>query len=181
MKLAVLGDSLTYGFPFGPGVSWLSVLGEKLSIDTINCGVCGETSSDMLVRAISVLRLENLTHLIIFGGANDIILDNRPVEFIVKDILAIQKASLSCGAKTGCILPLVPMAKMYSEDFLALREALAVRSIEKVKLIDMQPALLPEDNGVNYFQDEVHLSVSGNRVLGGYAARELADWLQEGR
>lgn len=42
MLLAVLGDSLTYGFPYGPKVSWLNILAENLDIASLNYGVCGE-------------------------------------------------------------------------------------------------------------------------------------------
>ena len=87
MLLAVLGDSLTYGFPYGPKVSWLNILAENLDIASLNYGVCGETTSDMSLRLNGVLRIEGLTHLMIFGGANDVVLDNRPRGLLSKSFV----------------------------------------------------------------------------------------------
>ena len=48
--VACFGDSLIYGFPFGPRISWLAEA-EKLTGDKfLNYGVCGDCTDDILSR-----------------------------------------------------------------------------------------------------------------------------------
>lgn len=177
MLLAVLGDSLTYGFPFGLENSWLKILSENLAISSLNCGVCGETTSDMNYRLENILQNEDLTHLIIFGGANDIILDNRPISFIVQDICQMQNTSLKYKIKVACVLPLLTAIDVYQEKFLSLRSEIIAKSNTEVFLIDFQPALKKEENAMNYLSDGVHLTIKGNEQMGEYASGILKNWL----
>lgn len=72
-KVVCLGDSITYGFPFGPRASWVNMLDQVLDAQVINQGINGNTTTDMLRRfERSVLRY-NPTHVIIMGGINDVI------------------------------------------------------------------------------------------------------------
>ncbi|NLF45139.1 MAG: GDSL family lipase [Syntrophomonadaceae bacterium] len=73
IKVVCLGDSITYGFPYGPEISWVTMLQENLPGQFINRGINGNTTSDMLARfERSVLKHEP-THLIIMGGINDVV------------------------------------------------------------------------------------------------------------
>ncbi len=73
LKVVCLGDSITYGFPYGPEISWVTMLQENLVGQFINRGISGNTTSDMLARfERSVLKHEP-THLIIMGGINDVV------------------------------------------------------------------------------------------------------------
>jgi lysophospholipase L1-like esterase len=175
--LAVLGDSLTAGFPFGEGVSWLSVLAERLGARVLNGGVCGETTADMLRRAGSLLTEDGLTHFLVFGGANDLLIEGRAAAAIARDLHAIQRLALARGLKTGCVLPLVPAVDEAVTDFLALRDKIARDALPDVLLLDLQAAFRPETAAVNYLDDGVHLSIEGNRALGEYAAGQLRSWL----
>jgi lysophospholipase L1-like esterase len=177
MLLAVLGDSLTLGFPFGEKVSWLSALSEELGVQSLNCGVCGETTRDMMFRAKRILENGQLTHFIIFGGANDVILAARDAADIANDTAAMQKMALDRGLRVGCILPLVPAAEIFAGDFMALRDKVRGASLPGVLPIDLQEAFPAADNRLNYLDDGVHLSVRGNKTLGLYAAGLLKDWL----
>lgn len=56
MKIAGLGDSNTWGFPFGPSYSWLYALGELLSCRVMNHGVNGECLADMRARVPEVIQ-----------------------------------------------------------------------------------------------------------------------------
>ena len=48
LKVVCLGDSITYGFPYGPEISWVTMLQENLVGQFINRGISGNTTSDML-------------------------------------------------------------------------------------------------------------------------------------
>jgi lysophospholipase L1-like esterase len=180
MLLAVLGDSLTAGFPFGEKVSWLSVLSEKLGVPVLNCGVCGETTADMRFRAKQILQNAELTHFVLFGGANDVILAARNAADVANDAAAIEKLALDRGVRVGCVLPLVPAAEIFAGDFTALRDKMRVAALPGVLTIDLQEAFPAADNRLNYLDDGVHLTVRGNEALGVYAAGLLKDWLREG-
>lgn len=73
MKIVCLGDSITWGFPFGPSSSWVTMLENAIGVEVINRGINGNTTSDMLNRFDRAVLSHNPTHVIILGGANDII------------------------------------------------------------------------------------------------------------
>ena len=177
MLLAVLGDSLTQGFPFGEKISWLEVVKEQMQINVQNHGVCGETTADMRMRLNGILMQEELTHLLIFGGANDIILDRRPAEYILADILAMQEVALQKRINVGCVLPLIPAIGNFEKDFIKVRELIKEKSLCEIFVTDFQFAFKKEENNINYLSDGVHLTIKGNKNLGDYAAQALKTWL----
>jgi lysophospholipase L1-like esterase len=68
-----LGDSITYGWPWGPEVSWTSMLEKVIDAEVFNRGIPGNTTSQMLDRFDKAVLKTNPTHLIIMGGINDIV------------------------------------------------------------------------------------------------------------
>lgn len=73
-KIVCLGDSITYGFPWGPSVSWVTMLGRALEdAEVINRGINGNTTGDMLRRFDRSVLAHNPTHVIIMGGINDVV------------------------------------------------------------------------------------------------------------
>jgi acyl-CoA thioesterase I len=73
VKIVCLGDSITYGFPFGPTYSWVKMLSKKINGEVINRGINGNTTSDMLARFDRHVVKYNPTHVIIMGGINDVL------------------------------------------------------------------------------------------------------------
>ncbi|MDD2586481.1 MAG: SGNH/GDSL hydrolase family protein [Syntrophomonadaceae bacterium] len=72
-KIVCIGDSITYGFPFGPHESWVKMLDEVMEEKIINLGINGNTTGDMLRRFERAVFRHNPTHVIIMGGINDVI------------------------------------------------------------------------------------------------------------
>jgi acyl-CoA thioesterase-1 len=72
-RIVCLGDSITYGFPFGPKFSWVQMLSEVLDAEIINRGINGNTTSDMLKRFDRAVLQVNPTHVVIMGGINDVL------------------------------------------------------------------------------------------------------------
>ena len=70
MKIAALGDSITYGYPYGPEHSWLAQMGEALKVETYNHGVNGELTEEILRRVLDVIA-DKPDAVIIMGGTND--------------------------------------------------------------------------------------------------------------
>ena len=175
MKLAVIGDSLTEGFPFGKKASWLNTISENLLIDVLNFGVCGETSADMNERIDRILNDDKLSHIIIFAGANDILLEDRPQNYICADIVAMQKKALVAKKEVATILPIIPNIKSYEERFINLKKNITDSSCEKIAIFDFQIVFLNNKN--MFLSDNVHLSIEGNKILGDYALKIIQSWL----
>lgn len=62
--VACFGDSLIYGFPFGPRISWLAEA-EKLTGDKfLNYGVCGDCTDDILSRLKTMTLPAHIKHIL---------------------------------------------------------------------------------------------------------------------
>jgi lysophospholipase L1-like esterase len=66
-----IGDSITYGYPFGPAWSWVALVGEALQINMINRGINGDSTANMLYRFNRDVVQHNPDATVIMGGAND--------------------------------------------------------------------------------------------------------------
>ncbi|MBP1761030.1 MAG: lipolytic enzyme [Firmicutes bacterium] len=73
LRIVCLGDSITYGWPWGPEVSWTTMLENVIDAEVINRGIPGNTTSQMMERFDKAVLKANPTHLIIMGGINDIV------------------------------------------------------------------------------------------------------------
>jgi len=73
IKVVCLGDSITWGFPFGPEYSWVRMLNDTGAGEFINQGINGSTTEEMLERFDWAVLRNNPSHLIIMGGINDVI------------------------------------------------------------------------------------------------------------
>ena len=99
--VACFGDSLIYGFPFGPRVSWIAEAEKLTGHKFLNYGVCGDCTDDILTRLQTAFLPEQTTHILFWGGANDII-QMRPH---LNDI--VRAAEIYCGrpAENSVLLP----------------------------------------------------------------------------
>lgn len=74
-RIVALGDSLTYGYPFGNPLSWVQGASEELGIPILNQGTNGDTIGRLLRRLnIDVLDI-NPEICLILGGTNDVFQD----------------------------------------------------------------------------------------------------------
>ncbi len=71
-RVIALGDSLTYGYPFGKNMSWVEYASKELKVPILNQGVNGNTLREMLRRlTVDVLDLKPEI-CVVLGGANDV-------------------------------------------------------------------------------------------------------------
>lgn len=70
-KIVCLGDSLTYGFPYGPGVSWVAYVSRICGLSLSNAGVNGNTMEDMAARFDRDVLAKKPATVVILGGSND--------------------------------------------------------------------------------------------------------------
>ena len=71
VKIVCLGDSLTYGFPYGPQASWVTYLSNAYGPGLCNAGVNGNTMEDMAARFDRDVLAKKPAMVVILGGTND--------------------------------------------------------------------------------------------------------------
>ena len=74
MKIICLGDSLTAGCGLRRGENWVELLREQTGDEWINAGVCGDTSTGILVRLQTEVLPQRPDEVLLMGGDNDIML-----------------------------------------------------------------------------------------------------------
>lgn len=71
MKIVAIGDSITEGYPYSLKDSWVHYLSERINLEIINQGVCGDSTQNMVERFKRHVISFRPTHVIILGGTND--------------------------------------------------------------------------------------------------------------
>jgi len=69
-KIAAIGDSITWGYPYGR--SWTHLLEASLNISIYNAGLNGDTLEGMYARMESVIEESSPDFCIVMGGTNDV-------------------------------------------------------------------------------------------------------------
>lgn len=93
MKIVCIGDSLTEGLGVLKVNAWPSVLQKELTVETINKGISGDTSSGMLARFYHDVLTYNPTHVMICAGGNDLWW-NVEVNTILANLYSMVKQAL---------------------------------------------------------------------------------------
>lgn len=71
-EMIALGDSLTYGYPFGKPLSWVQRVSEELDIDILNQGTNGDTLAHLEKRLFMDVMDFSPQYCIVLGGTNDV-------------------------------------------------------------------------------------------------------------
>ncbi|SMB99464.1 Lysophospholipase L1 [Thermanaeromonas toyohensis ToBE] len=173
-----LGDSLTYGYPYGPEASWLALAANATGTVVVNRGVNGETTKEMLERFTEdVLELKPRA-VIILGGTNDAWakVDVAKVEGQVREM--VEQASRAgilpvialppplCPKETD--IPLLFLKEM-EELLAAYRQAYQeLAHLYHLPLLDFYTALLEPRTGwgkMEYFIDGAHPNRRGYQAM----------------
>lgn len=103
-KIVCLGDSTTYGFPYGPEYSWTSMLAEQINCQVVNKGINGNTTEDMLMRFKRDVVDLKPDCVIITGGINDVV-QGESLAAITFNIEKMVNIALEHGIKVVLGLP----------------------------------------------------------------------------
>lgn len=101
-RFVALGDSITWGYPYGPEASWVYRATGISGVEVINLGSSGDSLADMRCRIQQVLDLRPLA-CIVTGGVNDVC-QGRSVPDMATDLGAMV-ADLSAAG----IMPIIGM------------------------------------------------------------------------
>lgn len=175
--VACFGDSLIFGFPYGPKESWIAEVQAETGVTMLNYGVCGDCCDDIVYRLKNMYLPERTEGILLWGGANDI-LNCRPQGFIIDDL---KQALEYCTAKKwtlAIVLPLFAADDDYNAQIELLRRRIKLELEGKVFLLDLQDAVGLSDRELQaaYF-DGIHPTIATYKKLGMFASQLLAEWL----
>jgi len=69
--LVALGDSITYGYPYGRRASWVAIAEETCGKRLVNAGVPGDTTARLLARFDADVPVHAPRYVLVLGGTND--------------------------------------------------------------------------------------------------------------
>lgn len=181
VKIVALGDSITYGFPYSPNLSWVNLVSQELAVPVINKGINGDSTAGMLERFIRDVINNSPSHVIIMGGTNDACA-RVPEEKVYGHFCDMVELAFA-----HCIIPIIgiPIPCNYSNDeyFLGLyREEMREYAISnKLNMIDFYSEFVEsKGRSVNgkLYSDALHPNEEGYRVMTNTALRVLKSCLR---
>jgi len=177
-KLIALGDSITYGYPFGQKYSWVEIVSQKLGFAIENSGINGHTLRDMHHRLLYDVIDSKPDYVIVMGGANDVYQGHKQ-EQLEQNFMKIAQAVEEHGIKPIVALPPPVEEKNYEAILSGFREFLRKKAKKsKWPLIDFYTAFLDPKKKTKkpqagLLEDGVHPSAMGYRLMADVAAPAL--------
>jgi len=148
IKVVCLGDSITYGWPWGPEVSWTKMLADELAGEVINRGIPGNTTSQMLERFDKAVLKFNPSHVIIMGGLNDVILQDS-FDRITWNLRSMAEIARDNGIKVIFGLPTVIDEPGLERLVWKIRDWISIYSEEHhIQVINFAQAFYDENNNI---------------------------------
>ena len=176
IKIVGIGDSITYGYPYEPALSWLHIAAKELNLDCINQGINGDTTAGMLQRFDCDVLRYNPSHVIIMGGTNDAY-SQMAVDQVVDNIRDMVKLAMQNGIIPILGLP-ISCNDLAEETLLAqYRDEMRQYAQDNhIGIIDFHKYMV-DSGGINsragLYCDDVHPSTTGYEVMACAAARTL--------
>ena len=187
--LLCLGDSITYGFPYGYAYSWVAALEGKIPAKPLNRGINGDTTEDMLRRLRHELSKGPVTHAHILGGTNDAWLETEPsdsrqwveqmvllcIERNIKPILGITTPICAEPAGQNSFIPfgLEAINGWLARHRKWLAEYAAAQTIPLIDYFTPLCVSGTPNGDPRFFLDEAHLNHEGNRIMAVTAEQAL--------
>ncbi|MCL6634745.1 MAG: macro domain-containing protein [Peptococcaceae bacterium] len=186
-RVVCLGDSITYGFPYGPETSWAGICARELELDMVNRGVNGDTTGQMRRRFASDVVSLSPAYVIILGGTNDAWMGVAPAE-VQENVRAMVSEAFEAGICPVLGLPAPANAfrlggfppedvAEYTADLDSCRDWLREFAGEQLlPVLDFNTPLLDPRTGKAdpaYFVDDGHPNTGGYRVLAKAAEQVL--------
>lgn len=182
-KLIALGDSITYGYPFGQKYSWVELLSQKLSLNIENSGINGNTFRDMFNRLLfDVIDLKP-DYVILMGGANDVC-QGCKLEHLEQNFLKVTQALEEYKIKPIIALSPPVEQKEFEATLSAFRDFLRKKARKfKWPVIDfytsfLDPKKKTKKPQAGLLEDGVHPSAAGYRLMADIAAPVLTKILK---
>ncbi|MFQ5507915.1 MAG: GDSL-type esterase/lipase family protein [Leptospirillia bacterium] len=166
VRVAALGDSITWGFPGGPMTSWVQRTTDRLGVEITNLGVNGETLRDMRNRVGQVIALRPYA-CIVMGGTNDVGL-GRQVEHMAQDLVAIVEALTAAGVQPMIGMPIPFLAEVPERELSGFRHFIqSFAGTRRIRVIPFDRAFRDPSGAIiaRYFMDALHPSLEGYQAM----------------
>ncbi|HKY63024.1 MAG TPA: GDSL-type esterase/lipase family protein [bacterium] len=175
-RVIALGDSLTYGYPFGKNLSWVEYTAKELHTPILNQGINGNTLRDMLRRVtIDVLDLKP-EFCIVFGGANDVY-QGVDLELMQSNLLKLLELLDEHEIRPILALPPPLEDEVYEKILGKFRRWLKARAKEqKIPVIDFHAAFIDPKKKkptAAFYEDGIHPSSKGYQAMAKAAVKVL--------
>jgi acyl-CoA thioesterase-1 len=165
-KVVALGDSITFGFPYGRHASWVRRVADALGLEIENLGVNGDTLAEVRARVPMALS-HGPRCCIVSGGTNDASL-GRPPEDMARDTGAAVEALRDAG-----VFPIIGMPPPYGDpvceqNLAAYRHFVnAYAGTRGVRVIHFERALVDAEGNPDpaLFADATHPSLEGYEAM----------------
>lgn len=178
MKIACLGDSITFGYGVPRSKSWAALSSAESGFTLVNAGINGDTTGGMLARLDRDVLQAEPDIVMLLGGTNDL-LANAPVGAIQANVMAIIQQARHRGCRTmlGTPPPIHPTGlpaawkAMYAhgaqaDAFAAYQSWLPVfAEAFDVVLVDFFSALNAAGALDGCLLDGVHPNAFGHRIM----------------
>lgn len=190
MKLVCIGDSLTYGYGVKVKERWTNIVREKLDIELINKGICGDTTMGLLSRLYKDVVFEKATHAVIMGGTNDF-LWQVPIEQVKANIATILFHLIHYNIVPIIGIPIPVYVDSAKENWSFIDNFTAVNYLiveygqwikkfsnhYNIRIIDFYSLFYRDIKGIQsrYYIDGIHLNKLGNEKM----AEEISTVIQE--
>ncbi|OPZ75741.1 MAG: O-acetyl-ADP-ribose deacetylase [Firmicutes bacterium ADurb.Bin456] len=193
-RIVCLGDSITFGYPYGPEASWVSICAGVSGLELVNKGINGDTTWDMLTRFwYDVVELEP-AYVIILGGTNDIF-SGISLKGIQNNVLYMVNEALDQGicpilglpppvniSRAGSFFPRSVMGSLAKQLSALVNWVEEFAASQALPVLDFQVPLMDLDSGKAipcYYGDDAHPNRSGYMSLA-LAAEDLVLRLKKG-
>lgn len=172
-----IGDSLTYGYGVNKSNNWVERLKPYISLDIINKGINGNTTTDMLNRFTEDVISYYPNKIFIMGGTNDF-LSNRSLNTVLDNLELMLKEALTITKDIIIGIPpiiikedayrlFMPSSTYdYCEKQLSLLRHSIIKLCDKYKInyVDFY-SLTFKFSSNNIFTDGIHLNNNGQSLL----------------
>ena len=175
LKLVAIGDSITWGYPYGPLESWVKMAADSIGIEIINRGVNGETTNEMMARFEPDVIGAHPDACIIMGGANDAFA-GESASRVAAHIDAMVDAAKKAGMRVFLGMPPQILISEFELVMLGYRKRMEEICLQQnIRYIDFPAAFLDETGTINAsnFLDDAHPSRFGYERMGECAAQFL--------
>ncbi|MCK5401498.1 MAG: hypothetical protein KAJ28_07670 [Flavobacteriaceae bacterium] len=177
IKIACIGDSITFGYEIEETQKWTTLLSEELNVEVVNCGINGDTTAGMLSRFDAILDLHKPTHVIITGGTNDLWFGLKD-ELIISNIQTMINHAEYLGVvgvvgiPTSCfnLIEINFIGEDFVECIRNFQNQLVNYSLEKeLAYIDFSIGL----DAKHFFEDGLHPNNNGQKIMSEIAKKIL--------
>lgn len=169
LKIVALGDSLTYGYPFGNELSWVQLCNEALGLDIVNQGQNGNRLRDIHERILPDLVDYHPQVCILLAGTNDIIHEQFNLENMKEYFAKIFEECVRSNIELIIALPPMIKNEEKEKELAKFRRYLKkIAKEENLNIFDFYSALRDKKTKkpVNdLYEDKVHPNADGYTAM----------------